>query len=371
MFVEEIDLGPHSPGTRQTLTVFRFGRAGARPKVYIQGALHADEIPGMIAAQRLIEHLKPLDEAGLINGEIIVVPVANPIGLGQTLLGSSVGRFDFMDGGNFNRGFPDLADGLAQRIERTLGLDEAENVAIIHAALIAEVDALKASTPAEALKHALLRLAIDSDAVLDLHCDSEAVMHLYTLTPHANRADGIARYLQCEAVLLATESGDDPFDEATSRPWLEMQRRFPAYPVPLACMAMTVELRGQRDVSEEMASKDAAALLDFLILERVISGVASPLPPRRCEPTPLAGCEPLTAPIAGIILFDKRVGDRVEGGERIARLVDPLTGDTVDVAAQSSGVFFARSSRCFAQAGQRLGKIAGTSLMRTGNLLSP
>ena len=371
MFVEEIDLGAATPGTRQTLTVFRFGKRGARPKVYIQGALHADEIPGMIAAHHLIDRLKALDEAGEVIGEVIVVPLANPIGLNQAILGKAIGRFSLADGLNFNRGFPDLAPGVARRIEPALGLDEAENVALIREALLAEVDDLVASNPAETLKHALLRLAIDSDAVLDLHCDSEAVMHLYTLTPHADRADAIARCLGCEAVLLSTESGGNPFDEATSRPWLDLQRLFPAYPVPLPCMAMTVELRGQADVADETATHDANALLNFLKLEQVVSGPPEPIPPRRCEATLLAGCEPLVAPTAGMVLFEKAVGDRINEGDCIATVVDPITRRSMKVIAESSGVLFARTSRRFAPAGQRLGKIAGTSLARTGKLLSP
>ena len=35
-------------GTERTLTAWRYGRAGARPKAYLQAAIHADEIPGML-----------------------------------------------------------------------------------------------------------------------------------------------------------------------------------------------------------------------------------------------------------------------------------------------------------------------------------
>ena len=371
MFIETIDLPMAGLGGSHSLTVFRFGRKGARPKVYVQGALHADEIPGMIAANHLCQNLKELEEAGLVMGEIVVVPVANPIGLTQTMLGSPIGRFAFEDGGNFNRGYPDLAPAVASRVEHELSPDEVANTALIREALKAEAAGMSAVTPVEALKRALLTLAIDSDIVLDLHCDSEAAMHLYTLTPHAERCEPLSRYLGCEAVLLATESGDNPFDEASSRPWLNLQARFPAHPIPLPCLAVTVELRGQRDVSDEFAGADADAITDFLTHEGAISGKAKPMPLAQCEPTLLASTEPLTAPVAGIIVFHKAVGYRVVSGDLVAELIDPIAGTRYPVKAVSAGVLFARTSLRFAQAGRRLGKIAGHTLQRTGNLLSP
>ena len=92
MPTEFIDLPAGVPGTRQSLVVHRFGKAGSRPLVYVQGALHADEIPGMAAARLLADRLQALDERGLVRGEVVVVPVANPIGLGQRLLRGSCER---------------------------------------------------------------------------------------------------------------------------------------------------------------------------------------------------------------------------------------------------------------------------------------
>src|SRR3546814_5615348 len=42
-----------SPGTSRELVVHRFGQAGARPKVYLQAALHADETPGLLVLHHL------------------------------------------------------------------------------------------------------------------------------------------------------------------------------------------------------------------------------------------------------------------------------------------------------------------------------
>lgn len=82
---DRIPLPPIAPGTRRELTVLRFGSPGARPKAYLQAGLHADELPGMLILAILAEMLAEAEARGEIGGdiggEIILVPVANPIGL--------------------------------------------------------------------------------------------------------------------------------------------------------------------------------------------------------------------------------------------------------------------------------------------------
>jgi predicted deacylase len=371
MRTETIPLPPAVPGVAHMLTVNRFGEPGARPRVHVQGALHADEIPGMIAAVRLRDRLIVEELSGRIAGEIVLVPVANPIGLAQQVLGGPIGRFDLADGQNFNRGFPSLTEGAAARLDGRLDGNVAANRIRTAAALRAELDARPAHTPAEHLKRTLLGLAIDADIVLDLHCDSEAVVHLYTLTRSADAVAPLAALLGSRATLLADVSGDDPFDEACSRPWAELQDRFPDRPLGPGCTAVTVELRGQADVADATADADADALVAYLRLAGALSGPRPVLSRPACPATPLAGTEPLSAPVGGIVVFRCAVGAVVAAGDPVADIVDPLTGAAVTVRAGTSGVLFARASGRFAHPGKRLAKIAGATPLRSGRLLSP
>src|ERR671920_417704 len=127
MRTEQIPLAPLAPGADLSLTVQRFGTEGARPRIYIQASLHADEIPGMIAAHHLRERLTALESEGRIQGEIVLVPSANPVGLGQRVLGDPVGRFNLSDGVNFNRGYPDLVPKVVERLEGKLTGDGEAN----------------------------------------------------------------------------------------------------------------------------------------------------------------------------------------------------------------------------------------------------
>ena len=50
---------------------------------------------------------------------------------------------------------------------------------------------------------------------------------------------------------------------------------------PEACVAATIELRGETDVCHEHAAADAQALFGFLQLQGYITGATPTLPPRR------------------------------------------------------------------------------------------
>ncbi len=359
-----------TPGLKHELTVLRFGQAGARPKATIQAALHADETPALLVAQALRRQLAAAETAGAIAGEVVLVPVANPIGLAQRVLGRQEGRFDLRDGVNFNRGYADLAHAAATVVQGRLGPDENNNVALIREALCAAARAVPAQTPAEQLKRLLLCTAVDSDLVLDLHCDSQAVMHLYALSAHTQQAQELGALMGAQAVLLATDSGDAPFDEACSRPWLQLQQRFAAHPIPVACFAPTLELRGECDTQLRQAESDAQAIIEFLRRSGLITGTPAPLPAALCKPTPLAGSEPIVAPHAGVLVFEAELGQVLQAGATVATLVDLERGASTALTTQSSGVLYARIATRWAAAGQRVAKVAGQTLQRTGKLLS-
>ena len=371
MRIETLEIQSNAPGTRHSLQVLRFGTAGAVPKAYVHGALHADEVPAILVTQQLRLQLAALEAEGLLAGEVVLVPFANPLGLSQQVLGAHHGRFDLRDGGNFNRAFADLAGPVLEAVRETLGGDAQRNVELVRAALRECASRLHAGTPAEDLKHRLLQLAVDADVVLDLHCDSDAVMHLYALTPHAGMAEELGAALGAQAILLATESGGSPFDEACTRPWYVLQQELPNVPVPLACFAATIELRGEADTSHDLARRDADALVQFLRLRGVVKGPGTPLEPPLCVPTPLSGSEPVTAPHAGVVVFHRKPGERVEAGDPIADLVDAGTGAITTVRCASGGILYARCGSHWAYPGKRLAKIAGVALSRTGALLSP
>ena len=135
-----------SPGSARHLTLHRFGQEGARPKVYLQAALHADETPGLLVQHHLFTLLEEADSRGAIVGEIVMVPYANPIGLSQFTNGDHLGRYEQGGGGNFNRNWPEFFEAAAEAVEGKLGDDPQANVALIRRALLehdVEVDRVR------------------------------------------------------------------------------------------------------------------------------------------------------------------------------------------------------------------------------------
>ena len=353
-----------APGTERTLRVHRYGAPDARPKAYFQAALHADETPGLLVAHHLLRGLEQAQAQGRLLGEVVVVPVANPIGLNQHLNGRLLGRFDFDSTGNFNRAFPDLTAATLERVRGRLSADPVVNVARIREALQAVLAERAAERETDALKLALLRLAMEADLVFDLHCDGEALLHLYASQWQRDDAIELGADLGAMAILLEAEPGGHPFDEACAGPWWKLRAALVAEgPVPLACFATTVELRGQADVNDKDAASDAAALLRFLQRRGVIAGEPGPLPEPRCKPTPLDGVDVLTAPAAGVLVYRKQLGDSVAVGEVVVELVDPL-GDPVSAArapirSAASGLLLARMTERLARPGQKFCKVVG------------
>jgi len=356
-------------GTQRELISLHYGE-GSGPKIYIQASLHADELPGMLVAHHLRQRLDKLEAQGQIQGQIALVPVANPIGLSQWVLGSALGRFELNTGENFNRHYGDLAEAVAARIESRLGDDALSNVAVIRQALRDCIAALPATTELQHLRRTLLGLSMDAEVVLDLHCDAEAVLHLYTGTDLWQQCEPLARCLGAHATLLAKESGGEPFDEACSKIWWQLSERFAGrYPIPPACLSVTVELRGNRDVNHGLAAKDADGIIDFLRHRGVLKGPAPTLPPLLHPATPLAGSVPLAAPTSGLLTFLVEPGTLLRAGEVVAELIDPLSGQVTEIKTPVDGVMYAHISGRFASAGTKIAKVAGAQATRTGNLL--
>lgn len=358
-----------APGTQRELVSLHYGQPGGQ-KAYIQASLHGDELPGMLVAHHLRLQLDALEAAGQITGEIVLVPVANPIGLSQFLLHAHLGRFELTTGENFNRHYPDQIDAVARAVEPQLGADAAANVALLRRALKAAVQAAPVDTELQSQRRALMALSCDADIVLDLHCDAQALMHLYTETPCWPDCEPLARFLGSRVTLLAQDSGDNPFDEACSQVWWKWAKHFgDRFPIPQACLSVTVELRGAADVTHELAAADAKNIVDFLRWRGLIAGDNPDVPEAVGDARPLAGSMPIKSPVAGVLTFVKEVGAEVKAGEVLAHVIDPITAEVTELTSPVDGLFFARDFLRFANAGMRVAKVAGKEALRTGKLL--
>ncbi len=188
-------------GVSYELTVFRFkGSSKKAPTAYIQAALHAGELPGVVAIHALMPKLRAAEAEGRIQGDITIVPAANPVGRAQYHFGEVQGRFHLGTRTNFNRDFPLLA-----RPDKS-----------------ALPPAAHASTADIRLKRLLVELSIGHDIVLDLHCDDEGVAYLYVPAQLWPAMQDCAAAMGVEAVILWDGESGAAFEEAAIHPWLQI-----------------------------------------------------------------------------------------------------------------------------------------------------
>jgi hypothetical protein len=367
MRVQHQPLLARSPCTRRDLTSFHYGEPGRGKKVYLQASLHADELPGMLVLHHLRQRLDQALAEGAILGEIVLVPIANPVGLEQTLMHDAMGRFDFNSGENFNRRYPDLAALISDGLEARLGQDAEQNQRLIRQAMGQALQQWPVTSELDSLRRAQLLLAHDADVVLDLHCDAQAVLHLYAETPYWPQIEPLARYLGVHASLLASGTGAGSFDEACGQPWWRLAERFGEhFPIPLGCASVTLELRGEADVEHGLAQSDAGQLFAYLQHLGVVDGVAPAMPALQHPATPFAGSLTLRAPCAGLVVFLHKPGAWISHGDPVVELIDPLSGGTQVVRSSTCGVMYMRSAIRFAAPGVELCKIAGAAPLPEG-----
>ena len=361
--IKRHNLPAASLGNTRTLTVIRYGDSTAGNKAYIQAGLHADEAPGFLVMHHLIDKLDQADAAGKINGQILLVPVANPIGISQWRDETIQGRFDLYNHINFNRQHLNLTAQIADRIKDRLFDTPQQNVALIRKAGQEVLSAIIPQDETECLKHLLLSLSFDADIVLDLHCDDQALVHVYLGTALWPDAADLSAQLGADVTLLAEDSGGQPFDEACSRIWWQLAQKFPDHPIPPACLSATVELRGISEVTHEYGAQDAENICLFLQRRGFIRGQAPELPPLRNEATPLRGVLHVKAPVPGVVVFLKKPGDPINKGEIIAEVINPLEAEMesriVPVQSRIGGILFSTNTDRFARPGRIIAKIAG------------
>ncbi len=358
-----------TPGCRTELTYFRIGPENTGKKVYLHAAMHADEQPGILILHHLLKLLGDADAVGELNALFVLFPMVNPLGMGDIEFGSHQGRYNRATGVNHNRGWPVLFDAMGAGLAQEMGADAGENIALVRSALREWASGLPQVTALEQWRHCIIGEACDADYVFDLHCDADALVHIYTLPQLAGNMQRLAGRTGASATLLAEDSGGGSFDEVWPAVWLRLARERPDVPLPLPVTSCTLEYRGLFDVFDDLNRGDAFNLYGYFQDEGLIGGEpvgdSSPAP----APTDLRATEILRAPLAGLLVYNVELGDRVEKGDRIADLLT-LDGDDAFVGrrplyAGTSGTVISRAMHKYVWCNASVAKIVGNEILET------
>jgi len=310
-------------GNTYAIPVLSFkGNDQDAPKVYMQAALHADELPGTAVLHFLTKLLRQAEKENRIAGDITIIAQANPIGTSQHPNRQLQGRFDSLSGVNFNRDFP------------LISVQERQTLLNDH----------QSRTATENLKNNLLYLALGADIVVDLHCDYEAMLYTYICQEFWPDAKDFAAILGLHCVFLA-DGQSTAFEEAVAFAFRQdsnsaSRRRF----------VTTLELRGQSAVSEKLAKTDAANLFEFLIARKAITGPAATIPDWTGKARTLDHIEIVYSPVAGTILFHRSLDEEVKTGDLLATIItEPGQEDgEYKILAPKDGTIVTRTFNRFA-----------------------
>lgn len=364
-----------APGTTTTLTLFRIGPADANTKIYMQAALHADEQPGIMAIHHLLPLLEKADRDGKLRARFSIHPMVNPLGMGRIESETHLGRYDSRSGTNFNRRWPDLFAAISDEIGSRLTDDASANVRLIRQAVRNWLDAQTPLTAMQKLRHHVMCEAYDADYVLDLHCDNEALPHLFVTPDSMNELTELADWMGSVAQLTAEDSGGGSFDEVWPALWTRLRAAHPEKPIPFSGVAATLEYRGQHDVFDALGKSDAENLFNFFIAKGFVD---LPLPERPQPaplPTPLSATQMLRVGQPGLLAYRVELGEEVKKGQPIADLI-ALDGPDAFIArtpilAGTSGRVISRCMSKYVLPGTSIAKIVGTEPLpeRQGYLL--
>jgi len=352
-----------SPGKSVTLHGFRIGPTKAAKKVYLQGALHSDEQPGIMALHHLLPMLFEADQKDYLEAEFVVFPMVNPLGMENIEFGMHQGRYDVPSGVNFNRGWPDLFAAIEQDIDGKLGQNEIDNVATIKSAILAWFDTQAAVTARDQLRQFVLREAVTSDYIFDLHCDDLALIHIFSAAHCDQQMRILGAWMGAAAIMTADDSGGGSFDETVPLLWIKAGRKYADLPIPVPVTACTLELRGQTDVNDHFGKQDAEGLFGFFKSQELIRGEQIGQPGDAVEPKPLTATEILRVNRPGLLAYKVELGQRVEKGQTVADLI-ALEGEgafieTTPVTAGTDGLVISLNSSKYVWSGCSIAKIVG------------
>ena len=359
-----------SPSAQFALPIYEFGEAGAK-KIYLQAGMHADEHPGMLVCHHLIDQLKQAEADGLLRAHFVILPVVNPLGLAHLSFHTHRGRYHPANGLNYNRGWPDFAARLLadEGFIEGLGSDAEANKAHVWRTIGQYISDMKPVTALDKQRFYVMQHCYDAEMVLDLHCDDIALPHLFIIPQNLPRYQGLADRIGSVATLTAEDSGGGSFDEVWSGLWVRLANALPDIPWPEPTLSVTLEYRGQADVSDAFAKQDATNLFDFFCDEGLIDAAPSCPRPKGALPTNLAATEIVRVSAAGLIAYHVTLGQKVREGDHIADLIamdgrSPMQERT-PIHAGTDGIIFSMLQSKYVWPGTSIAKIAGCVILES------
>ena len=330
MIRREVPIRSMADGTTSMLSLFHFpGKVKEAPSVYIQSGIHAAEVQGYAVSLLLIEYFSKYPPLG----EVTLVPLANPYATNLKMSSYTFGRFDPVMGENWNRQYLDLRSA-SEDFFKVHTTESIEILVPMFRAWLLQVLAEAKQQPtnyARMLALELQQLALSADIVLDLHCDTFSVPHIYTPL-YASQS---AQTLGIPFIIELDNLFEGALDEAIFCPWMTFTEKYqmlhPNENVYPPVEAFTIELGSEEQIHLKDAHQQCSGIIHYLMQQ----GVCQDAPPTPLDP-PLFfyRCKKenfftLYAPTGGIITEKAKLGVPAKAHTPLMRLSRPSMFGTV------------------------------------------
>jgi predicted deacylase len=321
-------LAQNASGRQLNVPIYTLSDNIPGPKVYIQSSIHGSEVQGNVVIYQLMEAL----QQQTIYGSITLVPNCNPVGTNIKAGEYTLGRFDPINGTNWNRGYFYDKERVLEFGASILAEESIESIKSRFRVFWREAIEQKLNAPwglalAQQLNLALQVLAFDADIVLDLHTGPVATRHIY-IPENARQA---AQQFSIPFCIFIPNQFAGALDEASFCPWwtleefieAEFERR-----TSFGIEAFTIELGSQEVLSFDEGEKDARSILGYLAAKGVIN--AAQLAPKTMirRGVDLKNYKTLYTDFGGLVDYQAKLGKPVEKGQLMAKVLNVDELDT-------------------------------------------
>lgn len=261
---QHIVVAQNASGRNMNVPIYRLRGSRPGPTVYIQSSIHGAEVQGNVVIYHLIQRLKQLD----ICGEVILVPNCNPVGTNIKAGEYTLGRFDPVNGTNWNRGYhydPDLVADFAKTVTPEESIEGIKRR--FRQCLSSAIDE-KLASPwglglAQQLNLKLQQIAVNADYVLDLHNGPVSTRHIY-VPEYAKASATLFNIPHC---IFIPNVFAGALDEATFCPWWTLTEAIEdsmGRKVNFEVEAFTLEMGSQEVINFKEGDEDAESILAYL-----------------------------------------------------------------------------------------------------------
>lgn len=317
-----IAVAQNASGRSLNVPIYRINQGLPGPTVYIQSSIHGAEVQGNVVIYHLLKALQNTK----VYGEVILVPNCNPVGTNIKAGEYTLGRFDPVNGTNWNRGYfydPSKVHDFAQQI------DSGENTQQIKqdfrqiwkSAIDNKLRQPWGLGLAQQLNLTLQKLAVNADIVLDLHNGPVSTRHIY-IPEYAKAAAKLFSIPHC---IFIPNVFAGALDEACFSPWWTLQdllsEKF-GRPFDFGVEAFTLEMGSQEVIHFDEGKKDADSILAYLTSKGSLDiNTYTPEDMTRYG-VYLQNYKTLFTDFGGMVEYCVKPGQHVKQGETMARVLN-------------------------------------------------